>query len=154
MVHQRRDLELLEDRYENEFVLSLLTNEEPRELNHMLEANPKSVFKNYWEKQYSFVILVSNFMLAKLDLDYLIFKKNNSFSLISITRKNNVKKILSILREYEYVNGFCFFMIKSLDGLNFDLPIDSQERVKVTQLSNNEIVIFQFDVEEVILIKY
>ncbi|UQW96467.1 hypothetical protein M2M59_10750 [Rummeliibacillus sp. G93] len=154
MIYQRRDLELLEDRYENEFVLSVLTNEEPRELNHMLEAKPETIFKDYWEKQYSFVILFSNFMLAKLGLEYLLLKKNNSFSLISISRKNNFNKILSILREYEYVNGFCFFMIKSLDGLNFELAIDSQERVKVTQLSNNEIVIFQFDVEEVILIKY
>lgn len=154
MIYQKEDLRLLDDRYENEFALSFLTHEEPRKINHILEAKTESIFSDYWEKQYNLVILVPNFMLAKLGLKSSLLKKNNSFTLISIQKENDFDKIISILREYEYVNGFNAFIMKSLDNLNFGLPIDSQERIKITNLINNEIIVFEFDVEEVILLMF
>ena len=71
-----------------------------------------------------------------------------------MTYWHDFDKIISILREYEYVNGFNAFIMKSLDNLNFGLPIDSQERIKITNLINNEIIVFEFDVEEVILLMF
>lgn len=37
MIYNKKDLNMLEDRYENEFALSLMTLEKPKQITHMLE---------------------------------------------------------------------------------------------------------------------
>ncbi|MGX9135071.1 hypothetical protein ACWV26_11985 [Rummeliibacillus sp. JY-2-4R] len=154
MIYNQKELKMLEDRYENEFSFSFLTLEKPKEINHMLETNTEHLFKDFWMKQYNILVVVPNLFLAKLKISYYTLVKNNSFTLICIKKNTEINNIIKNLKENEYINGFYAFLIKSLDDIIFDLPLTSQERIKMKHLVNNEIVVFSFDVDEVVLLTF
>lgn len=82
MIYNKKDLNMLEDRYENEFALSLMTLEKPKQITHMLEPKTDHIFKDFWMKQYNILVVVANFILGKLKI---IKPKNPIIHLIKMT---------------------------------------------------------------------
>lgn len=129
MIYNKKDLNMLEDRYKDEFALSLMTLEKPKQITHMLEPKTDHIFKDFWMKQYNILVVVANFILGKLKIikpkiSYNTLDKNDSFTLISIKKSAYFDEIIEILKEYEYVNHMMedniieYCKVKKID-LNF-----------------------------------
>lgn len=144
--HTKNDLKLLDDRYENFFSLSFETSEMPDLLVEMSDTPFILMRSKLIDENYSLIICLSRLPVYKVLKNAELLEANNSYRLLRISSENYTSEIEDFLIASEY--AFSFFWLKDFQKVTYKLPETSQERIRLSNLNNNQIYRFWMENEE------
>ncbi|WP_057913618.1 hypothetical protein [Peribacillus muralis] len=154
MYYSKKEIEHMEDRYENEFSLSILTDRIPERICEIENPNWKEFFYNFMSQNYSLLIQIPNMFPKKILMKEKIIENNEYFSLLNVSKESFNDKVLDFLVENEYINGFNFFLIKRITNVDFSLPLSTMNRLEIKSLKDNDIYITRIDLNEIIKLEW
>lgn len=148
IIYSKLKLESIDDLYENEFGLPILTSNIPDELIEYSGIDCKSYIEESLKKNCSLLLKVPSFPRIK-ELKNAEILKSNSISMLYRIQKNIYGDgIWKFLNENEYANGYDFFLLKSIVDIDFLIPNSSMERIKVSNITSNKIVVLRLENNE------
>ncbi|MFF3102182.1 hypothetical protein [Viridibacillus arvi] len=150
----RSMIEKMDDTYENEFSLPILTGVIPVQISEISELDCRCKIKKLLSQDYKILIQTPNLPKRKILSHLHIQAQNNYFTLYYLSASSYTDDIWELLNEQQYANGHTFFFIKDTEGIEFELPQSSNKRLKVLNVKNNEIIILRLELEEVIRLTF
>lgn len=97
-------------------------------------------------ENYSLIVYLSRLPVYKMFKKAELLKENFSFRLIRISSEYYTSEIENFLVSSEYV--FTFFWLKDFQGVVYELPETSQEKIQLSNLSSNQFYKFWLEIEE------
>jgi len=146
-IFKRKELERLDDRFENECHLNILTTHLPNFLKQFEDKETRYFITSKIEDGYTLVIQNSNLSPKKTIKQCSLLSKNSIFSLYSCNKQTLNTEIVDFLEEYEYTRGFNFFLVKDINNVKISLPQSSQERIEIEIIGENKIILVQIDIK-------
>lgn len=144
--YTKNDLKQLDDRYENCFSLSYETTEMPNFLVEITDIPYLEMRDKLINKKYSLILCLPSLPVYKILEKAEFLKENNSFKLLRISSENYTAEIEDFLFASEY--GISFFWLQDSQKVIYKLPETSQERILLSNLSNNHLYRFWMEIEE------
>lgn len=140
----------LDDIYENEFSLPILTGEVPFEIVEYSNLECKNELEKRLSQNYFLIIQTPNFPKNKVFSTISILDVSDYFTLYRITNYSYSNSIWEFINENEYADGYTYFLIKDLENVYFEMANSSRDRLKIRNLKMNEIIILRLEMNETI----
>ncbi len=144
----------LEDLFENEFSLPFLVENIPNEVTLDDTIHSKKMILELLREKYNLIIQLPTFPIYKTLLNSHIIVENAFFKLLSINHTSYNEDVWELMCENEYSNSWTFFLLDSIENVEFTLPTTSSERVLVREIGKNEIFHFRLELNELTVCKW
>lgn len=154
--YSRNDLLKFDYPFEYYFNISIEVDSLPFEI---IEKDINSSIKKIEKKLlngYSLIIQMPSFPNQKEFLKIEVIKRNATFKLFKLNYDSFNSKIVELLYENEYRNDWTFFLIKTLDHIDFKVSESSsvENNLKISGIENNEIIFLRMESNKIIKCKW
>ncbi|MFE6169491.1 hypothetical protein ACFVP8_16720 [Viridibacillus arvi] len=147
-IYLKSMIEKMDDTYENEFSIPILTEIIPFQISECSELDCRGQIKKLLSQDYKILIQTPNLPKRKLLSHLHIQARNNYFTLYNVSASSYTDDIWELLNDRQYANGHTFFFMKDTEEIEFELPQSSTKRLKVIKVKNNEIIILRLELGE------
>lgn len=125
------------------------SNKPPNLIREYQSEVPLEIMSEYINKNYQLILQTPVFPSRKNIRHLEVMEKNKFFNLVRADKFTFNNLLCEFLEEYEYVNGYNFFLIKDVKNPVFKLPLSSRNMININNLANNHIVFVQIESYEV-----
>lgn len=148
-LYTKKELLKLEDRFENIFSLPFESDKVANQVIEYHNCKTKEIKKSLLNKNYTLILSIPRFPVHKILKKGQVIIENESFKLLEITNDIYNKEIEEFLVENEY--SLNYFWAKNVNNIEFIISKTSQERIKITNIFENEIYHLRDEVQECII---